>query len=380
MISVASTANTVRSRKPGSLQSKGNVTTRRNDTTTVGVARQVIKMKYFNPKGKPQPIGALLASLGATITLIIAAAIPITLKSSGAYSTKEHVVYIGMTTFIGTIGTAFIMSQVQAQLLLHEIDGKADTDRIKNLWQVILHIGSLKEYFKFRVIVITIIYLLTSQITTAFVTGLAPDLTTRLSLYSPKISYGQSSCCRTRPLWEVEIDGREYYWDLGNGSAFFIPANAGGCPTRFATVLAGNVNSVNPDVFAYADGGVKVIGSAIGTPPSIYSSQPNIAPDFNTLLDMYGWSVVSTTQCVPVMRTNPIACRRGGTITLGSSQMNLTSIDGRCTHNAEFPFYNPLTDNTMASKMCAYGEVGQGTIIMDAGGSHVKCLASFLSD
>jgi hypothetical protein len=80
------------------------------------------------------------------------------------------------------------------------------------------------------------------------------------------------------------------------------------------------------------------------------------------------------------MRINPTACRRGGTITLGSSQMNLTSFDGRCTHDAEFPFYNPLTDNTMASKMCAYGEVGQGTIIMGASGSYVKWLASFLGD
>ena len=148
-----------------------------------------------------------------------------------------------------------------------------------------------------------------------------------------------------------------------------IPASAGGCPTRFATVLAGNVNSVNPDVFAYADGGVEVLGSAVGTPLSIYSSQPNIAPDFNTLLGMYGPSVVATTQCVPVMRKNPITCRRGGTITLGSHQMNLTSFDGRCRYGAGFPFYNPLTDNTMGSKMCAYGEVGQVTMVLGASGS-----------
>ena len=60
--------------------------------------------------------------------------------------------------------------------------------------------------------------------------------------------------------------------------------------------------------------------------------------------------------------------------------MNLTSSDGSCKHEAELPFYNPLTDNTMASAMCAHGEVGQGTIIMGASGSYVKWLASFLGD
>jgi hypothetical protein len=143
------------------------VTTRRNDTTTVGVAQRVVKMKHFNLKGKLQPIGALLASLGATIVLVIAAAIPITLRSSGAYSTKEHVVCIGLTTLFATLGMAFIMSQVQAQFLLFLVDGKADTDRIRKLWKAILQIGNVKE---FRAAVIKIIYLLTSQITTALVT------------------------------------------------------------------------------------------------------------------------------------------------------------------------------------------------------------------
>jgi len=80
------------------------------------------------------------------------------------------------------------------------------------------------------------------------------------------------------------------------------------------------------------------------------------------------------------MRKNPITCRRGGTITLGSSQMNLTSSDGWCNYSAPFPFYNPLTDNTMASIMCAHGEVGQGTIVIGASGSYVIWLASFLND
>jgi hypothetical protein len=60
--------------------------------------------------------------------------------------------------------------------------------------------------------------------------------------------------------------------------------------------------------------------------------------------------------------------------------MNLTSFDGRCELEVEFPFYNPLSDNTMGSKMCAYDEVGQGTMVMGASGVYVKWLASFLGD
>lgn len=226
---------------------------------------------FFDPApNNLLPLAAIMASLIVAAVLVTVAATPIYLKSSGAFSTKQHVMYIAGTTTVATIFTAFIASQVQA-LLLRQIDGRlpgtSNTDRLNRCWRVILKIGSLKENFRNPVVLgIGFVYLLTSLITTAIVTGLTPDLTTRRLPYSPKISYGPNRCCRTQPLSDVELDGREYYWDLGNGSAFFIPANAGGCPTRVATVLAGNVNSVNPDVFAYADGGVEVPGGAVGTP------------------------------------------------------------------------------------------------------------------
>jgi hypothetical protein len=327
------------------------------------------------------PIAALVTSLIIAAILATVVVTPIYLTSSGPYSTKQHAIYTTTSAILATIFTAFIASQVRG-LLLRQVDGGLqDISRIKSLgrrWRVILKIGSLVESVRYPAIVT--VYLLTSLITTAIVAGLTPDLKTRNFPYSPKISYGPSICTGTYPLAEVENDGRPYYWDFGNGSAFFIPANGGGCPTRYATMLAGNVNPVNPDVFAYADGGVAVLSSAIGTPLSIYSSQPNAAPDFNSLLNKYGPSVVSTTQCVPVMRQNPITCRPGGTVSLGSYQMNLTSSDGLCFYPAEFPFFDPLKDNTMASIMCAHGQVGQGTIVMGASGGYTRWLAASLND
>src|ERR1700685_3411252 len=102
-----------------------------------------------------------------------------------------------------------------------------------------------------------------------------------------------------------------------NGSHFFIPANAGGCPTRYGEILSGNINPASPQKFAYADMGVAVHPSAIAAPSSIYSSQPNGSRALEILLQSYGTSLLNTTQCVPVMQKNPIQCNPGGTAKVG---------------------------------------------------------------
>ena len=210
------------------------------------------------------PIAALMASLAVAAFLATVAGTPIHLKSVGALSTELHIIYVACTTIVATILTAFIASQVRG-LLLRQIDGELlSTSNFKSLnrrWRVILKIGGLADSARYPEA--AIFYLLTGLITTAIVVGLTPDLTTHSLPYNPKISYGPNNCYDTQPLPLVEQEGRPYYWDLGNGSAFFIPANRGGCPTRYATVLAGNVNSVNPNAFAYADGGVEVLDTAI---------------------------------------------------------------------------------------------------------------------
>jgi hypothetical protein len=58
------------------------------------------------------PLTALMASLIVTAVLTTVAATPIYLNSSGAFSTKQHVMYIAGTSTVATILTAFITSQV----------------------------------------------------------------------------------------------------------------------------------------------------------------------------------------------------------------------------------------------------------------------------
>src|ERR1700722_4526406 len=68
------------------------------------------------------PLAALMASLAVAATLATVAGTLIHLTSSGAYSTKQHIIYIATTTILATIFTAFIASQVR-ELLLRQIDG-----------------------------------------------------------------------------------------------------------------------------------------------------------------------------------------------------------------------------------------------------------------
>jgi hypothetical protein len=58
------------------------------------------------------PLTALMTSLIIAAVLVTVATTPVYLKSSGAFSTKQHVMYIAITTTVATIFTAFIASQV----------------------------------------------------------------------------------------------------------------------------------------------------------------------------------------------------------------------------------------------------------------------------
>lgn len=320
----------------------------------------------------------LLPSLSLGLSLLIATSIFVMnlttpyLTSSGPYNTTQRAIYITSTTILATLFTLFITTQIQ-DLLLRRIEStiqqsaiikqqwvqSSEFKAINGSWRTVLGISSLRE--KARNLPIEFIYLLAGLITTAIVTSFTPSLTVRLFPYSPTIPFGPSPCAGVNLA-----DSRDYSWTLANGSSFFIPANAGGCPTRQAVTLAGNINIINPAAFAYADDGVAVHSTAIGTPVSVYSAQKETSPRLNDLLGVYGSSVVSTTQCVPVMIKNPISCHRGGAIVVDSStEATAIADDGMCTYTEQF-WLSPEDNNIMVMKMCTHGNVGQGTIVLGA--------------
>jgi len=140
--------------------------------------------------------------------------------------------------------------------------------------------------------------------------------------------------------------------------------------------LASTINTINPGVFAYADDGVTVAFSAVGTPVYIYSPQAATNPEMSRLMDLHGPNVVNTSQCVPVMSRNPISCHVGGTVVMGSySNYTVLSDDGLCAVEALFLGLDPTTSNSMGKGMCTHGAVGQGTIVLGATYGYITWLA-----
>jgi hypothetical protein len=242
------------------------------------------------------------------------------------------------------------------------------TSTIKALddhWQTIISVGGILTTT--RNLHVWITYLVVGLITTAIVAGLSPGSTIIVIPYSPNITYGPNiGTYRVDNANVAFSDPRPYSWNLGNNSVFFYLANANG-PTRSAIQLASSINSINPDVYAYADEGVAVTASAVGTPIYIYSPQENVNPEMTKLLGIHGSNAVNTSQCVPVMRCSPISCHVGGSVVAGS-EYNLTVIsdDYLCSVEVYFLGLDPRTDNTMGKGMCAHGAIGQGTIVFGA--------------
>ncbi|PVH75090.1 hypothetical protein DL98DRAFT_593478 [Cadophora sp. DSE1049] len=79
--------------------------------------------------------------------------------------------------------------------------------------------------------------------------------------------------------------------------------------------LLGAINTVDPANYGYVDAGVAVHVSALGAPASIYTSGSDNHEGFNSSIGVLGQSLLSTTQCSPVMTKNPITCTASGNAT-----------------------------------------------------------------
>jgi len=96
----------------------------------------------------------------------------------------------------------------------------------------------------------------------------------------------------------------------------------------------GGINFINASQYAYADLGVAVKSTAIDAPISVYGKDPvtEMGAEISSFLSRYGSDAVSTTQCVRVMKENPVSCRRGGRVVVNSDgTITSTSEDGKCS-------------------------------------------------
>lgn len=71
--------------------------------------------------------------------------------------------------------------------------------------------------------------------------------------------------------------------------------------------LAASINVINSDDHVYVDSGVAVERTAMGAPVTLYEGAA-----LQDSSEHYGHALVRTTQCVPVMTSNPVRCQTGG--------------------------------------------------------------------
>jgi len=105
-----------------------------------------------------------------------------------------------------------------------------------------------------------------------------------------------------------------------------------------------------------------------------------MAQTFTNLTRTFGTNLVNLTQCVPVMTKNPVSCRAGGTVNVSTHSLIATSDDNSCSVKGLFPYFDPLTDNTMTKGQCTYGEVGQAKIVLAGTNYYGPWLSTAMGD
>ena len=242
-------------------------------------------------------------------------------------------------------------------------------------------------------------FLFTALITAAVVAAVTlTDTTCYAEINPPRIHSGADNQCtkvvpntqieRSSPLWEYRT-----FWPHDDGSAYFATTNLG-CPSWSGAQYIGSINTVNPDHVAYARSGVGIQRSAIGTPEIFYTDFPNlIEPSEGPLghyIDQSNLRTVS--QCLPVMATNPVKCRPGGSVSYKFNSPQKVPDDEAISHQISVDaggcaFSQASAEDpngafgVMVSRFCpANNTVGKGTVAMGASGIISLTLAASMGD
>ncbi|KAJ3536268.1 hypothetical protein NM208_g6799 [Fusarium decemcellulare] len=177
-------------------------------------------------------------------------------------------------------------------------------------WRGVLVIDSLGEKILYNK-KFFFVYLPSALLTTAIVTVFTPNSGRRGTTYYPVVPGPQYSYNFTGDSDECAGQGEgsvtgAYSWDLGNNITFFARYR-GDCPPSRITSHVSNINSKSPDKYAYVDAGVAVERTAMGASAQLYRGTV-----FQKLEEEHGRFLRSTSQCVPVMTSNPVTCKTGG--------------------------------------------------------------------
>ena len=261
------------------------------------------------------------------VILLLAALIPVmiwVIWTAPIITTTTTYVVPGVTA-AATLLTAAVKGRIQhgwirkleaplRRLLLKPEDTSSSTLNIEALnkkWRRVLGINNVADKLTPNWIMLS--FLPCTLLMTAIVTTFTPTVGQRVVEYRPLIP-GSKYMFTTTPDTEAcagvaanqEAKPRHAYpWPLKNGNVFFA-AYDGDCTASRVLSHVSNINSLNPDIYTYVDAGVAVHRIAMGASALLYRGQA-----FRRLSKAYGQSLKSTSQCVPVMTSNPVSCKKG---------------------------------------------------------------------
>jgi hypothetical protein len=289
-----------------------------------------------------------------------------------------------LTTIVAVLITTFISSQIR-KLWVQKIAGNVGFGHVDSKWRIALGVGSLKD--SKHGLWISGSYIIAGLVTTAVVTAVTPTVSTRpVDSYNAIISSGApfaqpTDCATVYSPEQNPLSWTPFVWDLPNGDQLGVYASGGGCPTYLTEQLAYGINPISPQQCAYTDKGVCIDPSAIGAPVTIYAtpSEGIFNTHLGSLIRSTASNVKSTTQCVPVMTSNPVSCQAGGSLRLGTNSLTVISADGSCNITGALAT-DPAQGNTMASELCTRGAVGQTTILFGATGGYAGWLGLSVGD
>lgn len=320
---------------------------------------------------------AIILCLAVTGLLIMVTVTIQELTDFGPLSSVQKTLYTMVSTFVATLITGIVSGQlVTASLCKLDDDliptvtlNRSESPSLRSMsstWNAILSL-SLSNLLRLRNWLIAFTVLVTSLITTSITSGFTPTTATRVVNYSSDIPTGEPTTY-SRP-WDPDQmpDTPAAYnstaWFMSNGSIFYSWVGRGGSPAHEAMALSHGINIFDPDLYAYADDGVAVHSSAIGTPYSVYGERQGEDNLLSQLLARYDRNVPNITACVPVMVRNPFKCYKGAVMDWieNNTIMRLYSEDGSCMIRKKVANEEQVE---MLKGFCAHDEIGQGTLLL----------------
>lgn len=273
---------------------------------------------------------------------------------------------------LATLFSAFITARVRHLILrsferdLQDLDYKdglgitSSLDAMDSKWRGALGIDDFSEKTRLYNALYWLLFAICGLNTPALVTAFAPSLTTRSVDYEAIMAGGRVPVLQSTSLGNPPCAGKAsadlisentaYTWSYDDGESVFFAMNSAECPVANVLNKLPSIN-FNTSDYVYLNSGTAVKKSAIGA--SIWTHSGDA---FDQLQRKYGRNLVKTRQCVPIMTSNPVQCRRRGTITPASSNVvtletghDESGVWDAEQFNASFPARDIGRDSIMAN-------------------------------